>query len=149
MIAGVLALRESDRARDAARTADAQRLGAQALIDDRLERSLLLAQAGRELDDSVATRGYLLSALVRRPAAIGVMQGDGFAVFALALSPDGRILAAGDVNGTVVLFDTRTRERIGRPLQVDRDGRRASTSRRTAGCSPSRAWWARRRTPRA
>ena len=61
VIAGVLALRESGRSRDSARTADAQRLGAQALVDDRLDRSLLLAQAGRELDDSVATRGNLLS----------------------------------------------------------------------------------------
>ena len=119
VIAGVLALRQGDRARDSARTADAQRLGAQALVDDQLDRSLLLAQAGRELDDSVATRGYLLSALVRRPAAIGVMQGDGDPLFALALSPGGRILAAGDDNGTVVLLDTRTRERIGGPLQVN------------------------------
>ena len=47
VVAGLLALRESSDSRDAARTADAQRLGAQALIDDRLERSLLLAQAGR------------------------------------------------------------------------------------------------------
>ena len=120
VIAGVLALRESDQARGAARTADAQRLGAQALIDDRLERSLLLAQAGRELDDSVATRGYLLSALVRRPAAIGVIQGDFFGVASLALSSDDRILAVGGFNGTVALFDARTRERIGRPLQVGR-----------------------------
>ena len=119
VIAGVLALSEGGRARDSARTADAQRLGAQALVDDQLDRSLLLAQAGRELDDSVATRGYLLSALVRRPAAIGVMQGDGDPLFALALSPGGRILAAGDDNGTVVLLDTRTRERIGGPLQVN------------------------------
>ena len=119
LIAGVLALRQGDRARDSARTADAQRLGAQALVDDQLDRSLLLAQAGRELDDSVATRGYLLSALVRRPAAIGVMQLDGDPLFALALSPDGRILAAGDDNGTVALLDTRTRERIGGPLQVN------------------------------
>ena len=119
VIAGVLALRQGDRARDSARTADAQRLGAEALVDDRLDRSLLLAQAGRELDDSVATRGYLLSALVRRPAAIGVMQGDGDPLIALALSPGSRKLAAEDDNGTVVLFDTGTRERIGGPLQVN------------------------------
>ncbi len=119
VIAGVLALRQGDRARDSARTADAQRLGAEALVDDRLDRSLLLAQAGRELDDSAATRGYLLSALVRRPAAIGVMQGDGDPLLALALGPGDRVLAAGDDNGTVVLLDTRTRERIGRPLQVN------------------------------
>ncbi len=121
VIAGVLALRQGDRARDSARTADGQRLGAQALVDDQLDRSLLLAQAGRELDDSVATRGYLLSALVRRPAAIGVMQGDGDPFLELALSPGGRILAAGDDNGTVVLLDTRTRERIGGPLQLNRE----------------------------
>ena len=121
VIAGVLALRAGDRARDTARTADAQRLGAQALVDDRLERSLLLAQAGRVLDDSVATRGNLLSALVRHPAAVGVLRGGTGAVFALALSPDGRTLAAGDDAGSVVLIDTRTRERIGRPLMLDRE----------------------------
>ena len=128
VIAGVLALRESGRSRDAARTADAQRLGAQALIDDRLERSLLLAQAGRELDDSVATRGNLLSALVRHPAAVGVIQGHTQGVFALALSPHDRILAAGDDIGTVVLIDTRTRERIGRPLRLNRAIQRLSFS---------------------
>ncbi|HYI17135.1 MAG TPA: protein kinase [Solirubrobacteraceae bacterium] len=121
VIAGVLALRAGERARDTARTADAQRLGAQALVDDRLERSLLLAQAGRVLDDSVATRGNLLSALVRHPAAVGVLRGGTGAVFALALSPDGRTLAAGDDAGSVVLIDTRTRERIGRPLMLDRE----------------------------
>jgi WD40 repeat protein/class 3 adenylate cyclase/tRNA A-37 threonylcarbamoyl transferase component Bud32 len=121
VIAGVLALRAGDRARDTARTADAQRLGAQALVDDRLERSLLLAQAGRILDDSVATRGNLLSALVRHPAAVGVLRGGTGAVLALALSPDGRTLAAGDDAGSVVLIDTRTRERIGRPLMLDRE----------------------------
>jgi WD40 repeat protein/class 3 adenylate cyclase/tRNA A-37 threonylcarbamoyl transferase component Bud32 len=121
VIAGMLALRAGDRARETARTADAQRLGAQALIDDRLERSLLLAQAGRVLDDSVATRGNLLSALVRHPAAVGVLRGGTGALFALALSPDGRTLAAGDDAGSVVLIDTRTRERIGRPLMLDRE----------------------------
>jgi WD40 repeat protein/class 3 adenylate cyclase len=119
VIAGLLALRESGNARDAARAADARSLGAQALIDDRLERSLLLAQAGRELDDSVATRGYLLSALVRHPAAVGVMQGDEHGFSGLVLSPDDRVLAAGTFDGTVFLFDVRTRERIGRPLQVN------------------------------
>ena len=128
VIAGVLALRESGRSRDAARTADAQRLGAQALIDDRLERSLLLAQAGRELDDSVATRGNLLSALVRHPAAVGVIQGHTQGAFALALSPDDRILAAGDDIGTVVLIDARTREPIGRPLRLNRAIQRLSFS---------------------
>ena len=121
VVAGLLALRESGRTRDAARTADAQRLGAQALVDERLDRSLLLAQAGRALDDSVATRGYLLSALVRHPAVLGVLEGDGDPLFGTALSPDGRILAAGDEDGTIYLIDTRTRERIGAPVQLEGD----------------------------
>jgi class 3 adenylate cyclase len=119
VIAGLLALRKSGDARDSARAADARSLGAQALIDDRLERSLLLAQAGRELDDSVATRGYLLSALVRHPAAIGVMEGDTTGLSNVALSPDDRVLAAGTFDGKAFLFDVRARKRIGRPFQVD------------------------------
>lgn len=119
VVAGLLAFRESDNARDSARTAVAQRLGAQALIDDRLDRSLLLAQAGRVLDDTAVTRSHLLSALVRPPGAVGVMQGGGDPLYALALSPDGRMLATGGENGTLVRFDPRSRRRIGRPIRTD------------------------------
>jgi WD40 repeat protein/class 3 adenylate cyclase/tRNA A-37 threonylcarbamoyl transferase component Bud32 len=119
VVAGLLALRESDNARDSARTAVAQRLGVQALIDDRLDRSLLLAQAGRVLDDTVVTRSHLLSALVRPPGAVGVMQGGGDPLYALALSPDGRMLATGGERGTLLRFDPRSRRRLGRPIQVD------------------------------
>ena len=51
--------------------------------------------------------------LVRSPAALGALYGDGNKLFSLALSPDGHTLATGDGNGTVILFDTQTRERIG------------------------------------
>lgn len=118
VVAGALALRASDDARDSARTADAQRLGAQALVDDRLDRSLLLAQAGRALDDSVATRGRLLSALVRHPAALGVLSSGDDDAAALALSPDERRLATGDFQGRVVLLDPRTRRRTAGPVKV-------------------------------
>jgi WD40 repeat protein/class 3 adenylate cyclase len=118
LIAGVLALRASDRARHAARTADAQRLGALALIDDSLDRRDLLAQAGRTLEDSVATRGYLLSVLLQDPAAIGVMPGDGHPLYVVAHRLDGRVVAVADDAGTVLLIDTRTREPIGDPLEI-------------------------------
>ncbi len=51
--------------------------------------------------------------LLRSPQALGVLYGDGSKLWSLALSPDGGTLAVGDNDGTVILFDTETRERIG------------------------------------
>ena len=77
VIAGVVALDQRGNARAEATAADAQRLGAQALAEDDLDRSLLLARQGVALDDSPQTRGNLLAALLKSPAAIGVLRGDG------------------------------------------------------------------------
>jgi WD40 repeat protein len=113
LIAGLIAISQRQEARSAATAADAQRLGAEALGEDRLDQALLLANAGAALDDSLATRSNLLSTLLRSPAAIGVLNGDGDPFTAWALSPDGRTLAVADQDGTVTLFDTETREPIG------------------------------------
>ncbi len=113
VIAGVIARSERQSAREAATVADAQRLGAEALTEDRLDQALLLANAGAALDDSLAARSNLLSTLLRSPSALGVLRGDGDGFYALALSPDGRTLALGDQDGTTVLFDTETREQLG------------------------------------
>jgi WD40 repeat protein/DNA-binding SARP family transcriptional activator len=113
VVAGVIARSERESARSAATAEAAQRLGAQALNEDRLDQALLLANTGAALDDSVASRSSLLSTLLRNPAALGVLRTDGDELFALALSPDGRRLALGDSDGTVVLFDAETRERLG------------------------------------
>jgi WD40 repeat protein/DNA-binding SARP family transcriptional activator len=112
VVAGVIALSERQGARSAATAEAAQRLGAQALSEERRDQALQLAAAGVALDDSPATRSSLLSALVRGPPALGALNGNG-ALFALALSPDGRTLATGNDSGDVTLFDTETRERIG------------------------------------
>jgi DNA-binding SARP family transcriptional activator/WD40 repeat protein len=114
----VLALEQRGSARDEARIAEAQRLGAQALSERRLDRSLLLARQAVELDDSSATRSNLLEALLRSPAAIGVMPGAGNPLTALDLSPDGRTLAAGDARGNLLFFDAATRLRAGRPYKA-------------------------------
>ena len=114
VVAGVIALSERQGARSAATVADAERLGAQALAEDHLDRALRLASAGLALDDSVATRSSLLSTLLRSPAAIGVLSPGGEeGLLALALSPDGGTLAVSDADGTVTLFDTETREVVG------------------------------------
>jgi WD40 repeat protein len=113
VIAGAIALAERRSARNSATTADAQRLGAEALTEDRPDQALALATAGVALDDSVATRSNLLSALLRSPAMLGVLPADGEDLGVVALSPDGSTLAVGDRRGKVIVFDTATRERIG------------------------------------
>jgi WD40 repeat protein len=115
---GVIALNQRSSARDQARAAEAQRLGVQALTEPRLDRSLLLARQGVELDDSRTTRSNLLEALLRSPAAIRVMPGEGNPLDALDLSPDGRTLAVGDNRGNVLFFDAVTGRRAGRPYKA-------------------------------
>ena len=112
VVAGVIALSERRGARSAATVADAERLGAEALNEDRLDDALLLANAGAALDDSLTTRSNLLSTLLRSPAALGVLNVGGD-LSSSALSPDGRTLAVGERNGTVLLFDNETRELLG------------------------------------
>jgi len=117
--AGLLALDQRGDARDAAIAADAQRLGAQALNEDRLDQALLLARAGVELDESAATRSSLLSVLLRNPATLGVLHGvDGAPLFALAVSPDERFVAVGSDRGTVTVFDRVGGQPLGEPYRL-------------------------------
>jgi len=118
VIAGAIALNERGNARDEAVAAAAQRLGAQALTEDDLDRGLLLARQGVALDDSLQTRGNLLAALLKSPAAIGVLRGDGDGLIDLELSPDGRTLAYLENDGTLRFADTRTRRIAAPPVGV-------------------------------
>jgi WD40 repeat protein len=118
-VAGTLvALDQRGSARDEARFAESERLGLQALTEPRLDRSLLLARQGVALDDSLATRSYLLDALLRSPAAIRVIRGDGNPLTGLDLSPDGGTLAAGDGRGNVLFFDAATGRRLAAPYSA-------------------------------
>src|SRR5215211_2943882 len=114
VVAGVIAISERQGAAETATVADAERLGAEALNEERLGDALLLANAGVALDDSVTTRSNLLSTLLRSPAALGVLNVGGEPT-SIALSPDGRTLAVAkrEGTGTVLLFDTVTRDLIG------------------------------------
>jgi WD40 repeat protein/DNA-binding SARP family transcriptional activator len=116
--AALFALGQRGNARDAATRAVAERLGAQALLKDDLDRSLLLARESVAQYDSPATRGNLLAALLRSPAAIGTLHGDGDVQDRVAVSPDGRLVATGDYFGTLMFFDLATRMRSGAPLQL-------------------------------
>ena len=76
LVAGVVAVTSAQRAdqeaasaEQQARAADARRLGAEALRSIELDRALLLAVAGTELDDTPDTRSNLSAVLGRTPAA--------------------------------------------------------------------------------
>ena len=118
VVAGIAALNQRGDARDAARVADAQRLGVEALGEARLDEALLLARAAVELDESPATLGNLLSVLQRAPpAAIGVVD-NGWGMFGAAISPDGKLMATGDDRGRVVVYDATTRRPLGPPYRI-------------------------------
>jgi WD40 repeat protein/DNA-binding SARP family transcriptional activator len=114
VVAAALAVVQEGRATRAALVADARGLRAQAVVEADLDRSLLLAVQANRLDDSVDTRGALLASLLRSPQAIGVLRGDD-RLLHLAVSPDGRTLAAGDEAGRILLWDTSTRKPLPAP----------------------------------
>ena len=118
VVAGVIALDQRGNARTEATAAEAQRLGARALLEDDLDLSLLLARQAVALDDSPQTRANLLAALLKSPAAIGALHGDGDRLIAVALSPDQRTLAFIDNDGTLSFVDARTRRAVGPPLAI-------------------------------
>jgi len=117
VIAGAVALAARGSATRQATAAIAQRLGAQALLEPQLDRALLLAREGVALHDSVATQSNLLAALLRSPAALGVLHGGGTRVLDQALSPDGRTVVERDDDGSAAFFDTATLREVGERFQ--------------------------------
>jgi WD40 repeat protein len=118
-LAAIVALTQRRDASAHAVEADAQRLGAVALSEPSLDRALLIAREAVARQDSPATRDSLLAVLMRTPAAIGVMRGDGDPVFDVDLRPGGDILAFADADGTVFRYAPDGRRQISRPLQLD------------------------------
>src|SRR4051794_23668005 len=112
-LAGMVALSQRGQARDAALVADAQRLGAEAVTTDRLDQAVRLARTGIALDDSPATRNSLFSVLLRQPASLGELRGDGWKLYSVAASPDGKLVATGDERGSVIVYDIARRVRVG------------------------------------
>jgi WD40 repeat protein/class 3 adenylate cyclase len=117
LVAGGLAIAQRGKARRAARVAqraataaDAQRLGAQALVQTDLDLTLLLTKEGVNLDDSDVTEGNLLAALVRSPAAIGVLRPLPGRLLDAGMSPDGRTLFVANNAGQVALIDTAAKK---------------------------------------
>lgn len=110
-VAGLVAFAQGRRADAAAVTAEARRVGAQALAATDVDHALLLAVAGVQLEDSPDTRANLLTTLGRSPELAGVLRGDpGYVFGTVSVSTDGRTGAVHDDANQIRFFDTSTRE---------------------------------------
>ena len=101
LIAGLLAVLQSERAEETAETAVARRAVAISRDADAVDTALLLAVEAVRLQDSVESRNALLEALSRSPALIGSYKDDTGTPSnpskpAVAVSPDGEVVIAGD-----------------------------------------------------
>jgi WD40 repeat protein/DNA-binding SARP family transcriptional activator len=142
---GVVAVHQRSSARREARVAEAQRIGAQALTQGDLARSLLFARQGVELDDSPTTRSDLLAALLRSPAAVRIVRGEGTPLNAIDLASDGRTLVVGERGGSVVFLDAITGRPLGPPhrtgsvleaVRFSPDGTRVAVIGNSAAAEP-------------
>ena len=102
------------QARTAEVSAEAERLGAQALVEPDLDRALLLARQGVELARTTVTEGNLLATLVRKPAAIGVLRPLPGRLRSVSVSPDGSLVAVSNDRGESAAVDTTTGEVVDR-----------------------------------
>ena len=122
VVAGLFALVQRNHARSAQRTAqaqalqsDAERVGTLAQTEPNLDLSLLLAVAGVKLEDRPETRGDLLAALQRTPSAFRFIRPSTSEITAIAISPDGKLMATGDAAGAVRFEDLRHLDPAARP----------------------------------
>jgi len=118
LAAAAIAMVEKQRATTEARVAFARQLGAQAVTEPRLDVAMLLAREAVRLDRSPQTEGSLLATLQRSPMVIGTfaLPSDDLTP-PLAVSPDGRTLAASDALG-LRFYDTR-KHRVEEPPMTD------------------------------
>ena len=108
LVAGLVAVRQADRAARSADAADARRLGARALASKDVAESLLLGVEGVRLDDSPQTRANLFEVISRRPQLLRSTMVGGAQLTDLDVSRDGRSVFAYDLLGNVTVVDPRT-----------------------------------------
>ncbi len=122
--AGLLAVRQAERAEDVAVTADARGAAALAMVADTVDQALLLGVEAVGIQDSSDTRAALLAGLLRSPALIASYHYDDLSPpnSVLAARPNGETLIAGG-GSTAAVHDPDT-------LAVGTQSQRRTVSRR-------------------
>jgi WD40 repeat protein/energy-coupling factor transporter ATP-binding protein EcfA2 len=78
--------------------------------------SLETAQIADELNDSFDGRKSLLAFVNEYSRFVVFLQGHTGSVFSLAFSPDGKMLASGSADKTIILWDVASSQQLGEPL---------------------------------
>jgi WD40 repeat protein/class 3 adenylate cyclase len=109
--------------RQQAIVARARELGTQAILqrNNNFQLGLLLGIESFRSMDLPVTRGALFNSTEFNPQLIRYLSGHNGAVRGVVFSPDGKILAAGGYDNTIILWDVQTGEQIGEPLQGHSD----------------------------
>ncbi|WP_433167555.1 BTAD domain-containing putative transcriptional regulator [Kribbella sp. CA-247076] len=108
LIAGVVAVRQADKAELAANRELARQVGARALVTDDISQSLLLAAQGVRLDDARETRANLVAAINKNPLLLRSFPAPLGRTENLDLSPDGTRIVSGDNKATFHLYDAQS-----------------------------------------
>jgi len=118
-ILAIFAFVQAGLKEEQATTTRAGELAAQsvALRDRNFPVSLLLGVEAFRTRDSVETRTALMDNLQANPQLQAYLSGHTNFSFSVAFSPDGKTLASGGDDYTIILWDVETRQPIGKPLK--------------------------------
>ncbi len=106
------------QSRQQAISAGARELGTQAVLqrNNNFQVALLLGIEAFHTRDLPVTRGALFNSTESTPQLIRYLSGHSDAVRGVDFSPDGKTLAVGSYDNTIILWDMQTGQRIGEPL---------------------------------
>jgi WD40 repeat protein len=112
------AVAESDRADWQAQIALSRQLAAQALnlLDNQFDLALLLNLEAYRIANTVEARSNLLFGLEHAPRLTTFLRNHTEWVLSVAFSPDGKTLASGSADDTIILWDIANRRPLGPPL---------------------------------
>jgi WD40 repeat protein/serine/threonine protein kinase len=116
--AAILARRQEQKAEQQAGLALSRQLAAQAifLTDKQPDLALLLSLEANTRSPNPTDRNKLLLNLEFNPNLMAILHGDSDGILSIAYSPAGKIVAAGDRNSNIVLWDTTTYQPLAPPL---------------------------------